>query len=106
MFFFEMEVWRGYLEELGLRRNIAYLEAKGLPSGWVTKIVDPGVFGAVFEEKGMPHYRSQCPCFEGYWLLGGTGSVQCRTAGELLPGPVWYNVCSKVYRKCPFYKEE
>ena len=104
MFFFEMEVWREYAEELGIARVIRDLEARGKVTTWVTKVVDPGEFGSVFEEMGKPHYRSGCPSYEGYWLHGGTGAVQCRAAGELLPGVVWYNICEKRHDTCPFCK--
>lgn len=94
------------MEEQGIQRTIDYLRSKGLPAGWPTEIVDREEFGAVFEEKGNPHYRSHCPKFEGYWLLGGIGSVQCSALKELLPGVVWYEVCSKGYEQCPFFRKE
>lgn len=99
-------MWRNYMEELGIQRVIDYLKAKGLPAGWPTETVDRERFGAVFEEKGDPHYRSQCPKYEGYWLLGGTGSVQCSASDELLPGIVWYEVCCKEYGHCPYFRKK
>lgn len=105
MFLF-MEVWRQCSEELGIDKVVRDLTQRGKPTSWVTRTVDPENPGAVFEKMGKPHYPSACPCYEGYWLLGGTGSVQCRAAGELLPGIVWYGVCSKGHEGCPFYRKE
>ena len=107
VFFFEEPArWRQYMEELGIQRAIDYLNDKGLPATWPEMVVDKEAFGAVFENEGKPHYRSQCPHYEGYWLLGGIGSVQCKAEGELIPGLAWYAVCSKGYEQCPFYKKE
>ena len=86
MFFFEMEAWREYAEELGINQVIRDLEAKGRPAIWVTSVVDPGAFGAVYEAHGKPHYRSGCPGYEGYWLHGGTGAVQCSAYSGLCTG--------------------
>ena len=100
--FMKDEIWRQYMDELGIQKTIDYLKAKGLPAEWPTMIVDRNKFGSVFEEKGKPHYQSQCPKYEGYWLHGGTGSIQCSACEELLPSPVWYEVCTKEYGQCPF----
>lgn len=106
MFFFQDEVWRQYMDELGIRETIEYLKAKGLPANWPTGVVNPAGVGVCYLEKGKPWYKSECPHYEGYYLHGGTGSVRCTTAGELLPGIVHHKVCSKEYCRCPFYKEE
>lgn len=98
------EVWRPYMEELGIQEAIDYLEGKGLPTEWVTRIPDINSPFSFFHPLGKPWYRSACPCYEGYHLGGTSGAVQCSTAGELLPGIIWDNVCSKGYEKCPFYK--
>ena len=94
------------MNELGIQKTIDNLISRGRPSEWPTKVVDRNEFGAVFEAKGNPHYRSRCPRYEGYWLLGGTGSVQCNACEELLPGVVWYETCAKEYEKCPFFVTE
>lgn len=104
--FVKQEVWRKYMKELGIQEAIDYLAAKGLPTEWPTRVIDPSEKYAVYLPEGKPWNKSTCPCYAGYYLLGGTGTVQCRTAGELLPGIVWLKVCSKEYCKCPFYKEE
>lgn len=103
--FMEDEVWRRYMDELGIRRTIEHLIAKGLRAEWPTQVVDPCGEFVSYLPQGKPWYKSDCPCYEGYYLAGGAGTVRCRTAGELLPGVVWYEVCSKDYCKCPFYKE-
>lgn len=104
MFFFQDEVWRQYMDELGIRETIDYLIAKGLPANWPTGIVDPAGNGVCYLPGGKPWYKSDCPHYEGYYLCGCIGSVRCATAGELLPGIVQYKVCSKEFEKCPFYK--
>lgn len=105
-FFMKEEVWRKYMDELGIQGAIDHLTAKGLPAYWPEKVVDPTEAGVCYLPGGKPWYKSDCPCYEGYYLCGGIGSVRCRTAGELLPGIVQYKVCSKEYPKCPFFKEE
>ena len=79
-----------------------YLRRKGLSSTWVDEVVDPSGRLACFEKNGKPHYRSQCPAYEGYWLDDSTGSVQCRNVPFLLPGLQWDNTCSKNPEQCPF----
>lgn len=54
---------------------------------------------AVFVKGGKPGYLSRCPKYDGYWLEGGCGAVQC--AGALLPGLQWYTTCSKCPEACP-----
>ena len=79
-----------------------YLDRKGLSSTWVDEVVDPSGRLACFEKNGKPHYRSECPAYEGYRLDGSTGSVQCRNVPFLLPGLQWDNTCSKNPEQCPF----
>ena len=105
MFFFMEEekplVWRQYMEELGIQRIIDSLKQKGLPCQWPLKVADPN---EPYTLKAHPYmYPSRCPHFGGYWLRGGTGGVDCKAAGEMLPGVVWYEVCLKEFEKCPFY---
>ena len=92
------------MDELGIQETIDYLKEKGLPANWPTGVVTPGGVGVCYLPDGKPWYQSKCPHYEGYYLHGGTGSVQCAAAGELLPGIVQYKVCSKEYGECPFYK--
>ncbi|MBQ2785939.1 MAG: hypothetical protein IJF02_05500 [Oscillospiraceae bacterium] len=106
-FFYEEEsklVWRQYMEELGIQKAIDSLKAKGLPCEWPEKVVDLNDPATLKATVTASLYKSQCPHYGGYWLCGGTGSVECAAAGELLPGIVWYEVCSKEHCKCPFYK--
>lgn len=91
------------MEALGIQKTIDYLRAKGLPAEWPTRVVDPEDKYTSYLPGGKPWYKSDCPCYEGYYLLGGTGAVNCATSGELLPGVVWYEVCRKEYGKCPYY---
>lgn len=110
MFFFMEEkkppVWRQYMEELGIQKDIDYLKSKRLPHEWPIHVVDLANPATLKATAVAGLYKSQCQHYDGFWLCGGTGSVECATAGELLPGNVWYNVCSKKYRQCPFYREK
>ena len=91
--------------ELGLQKTVDYLQAKGLPSQWPLCVPDPEDKYAVKATVTAGSYKSQCPYYRGYWLHGGCGGVECAAAGEVVPGCVWYNLCSKEYTGCPFYKE-
>lgn len=100
--------WWTYREALGIQKVVDSLKAKGLPSDWPMKTVDPKDPDTL---KDNVHYKSQCPYYRGYWLHGGCGSVECSaavtfTAGEILPGVVWYELCHDKHTQCPFYKEE
>ena len=106
MFFLEMEEWRQYMEELGIQRAVDSLKAMDLPAEWPTKVADPNDPHTFFKPEGKPNYTSKCPCYQGYYLDGLSGAVQCNGIGELLPGVVWYQTCSKGYEKCPYYKKE
>ena len=108
-FFFTEEaepVWRKYMEELGIQRCVDDLRAKGLPHTWPMQVVDKEDPCTLKATVTASCYKSRCPHYDGYWLHGGTGSVECRAAGELVPGVVWYCVCSKDHEKCPFYREK
>lgn len=107
MFFFEKEQrWRQYVNELGIQKAVDYLKSKGLPHEWpleVPDLQDPGTLKVV---KTARSYKSPCPYYEGMWLCGGIGGVECAAAGELVPGHAWYAVCGENHTSCPFYKEE
>ena len=79
---------------------------RGLTGAWVDTVIDPSDKWACFERPGKSCYRSECPAFEGFWLDGGCGSVQCRNVPFLFPGLHWDNTCSKNPELCPFYKKE
>lgn len=106
MFFLEMEGWRKDMEALGIQKTIDYLQAKGLPAEWPTRVADPEDKYTFYLQKGKPWYKSACPCYEGYYLGGGAGAVKCAAAGELLPGVVWYGVCQIEYGKCPYFRKD
>lgn len=88
----------------GFKEAIAGLEKRGRLTGWVTEIVDKENPDALFLKKGKPWYKSECPCFEGYWLDGGIGSVQCSVHEGLIPGLMWQNTCRVSFEKCPYLK--
>ena len=82
-----------------------HLEETGHPSTWITKLVDTSDKYAKFLKDGRPWYRSQCPHYQGYWLEGCTGSVQCSSYGGLLPDLMWDTTCKGRYEQCPFFKK-
>lgn len=100
------EAWRSYAAELGIQEVIDYLEGIGKPTGWVTRIPDISQASVFFLPEGKPGYRSECPCYEGYWLSGCESAVKCRNIEELLPGIVWYKTCGKGHENCPLYRKE
>ena len=69
------------------------LKQKGRPFGWVSRNVDTSEKARIFCPHGGHHNRSSCPHYEGFWLSGGIGSVQCALSKELLPGIIWNEVC-------------
>lgn len=81
----------------------AGLESRGVPSGWIQKTVDKSDPAAYFLKQGKPHYASECPHFEGYWLRGGCGSVQCALSKSLFPGIHWDIACRKNHQNCPHF---
>ena len=97
-----MQLQDGLWDLPGFSEARDYLDRKGLSSTWVDEVVDPSGRLACFEKNGKPHYRSECPAYEGYWLDGSTGSVQCRNVPFLQPGLQWDNTCSKNPEQCPF----
>ena len=56
-----------------------YLDRKGLSSTWVDEVVDPSGRLACFEKNGKPHYRSECPAYEGAVLAQSSAetSLSC-----------------------------
>ena len=80
------------------------LQKKGGQSEWLLKVVDPDLPTAMFVKDGKPWYLSPCPHYEGYWLDGHIGSVQCKTAGQLIPGHFWYVFCREKCCECPYSK--
>jgi hypothetical protein len=106
MFFFGMEAWSKYMKKLGIQRAVDSLKAKGLPHVWPTKVADPNDPSTFFMPGGKPFNKSECPCYQGYYLDGLYGAVKCSGTGELLPGIVWDQTCSKGYEKCPYFRRE
>ena len=93
------------MDELGITATIRHLEEMGRPAEWPQFVVDPTGEFVSFLPQGKPWYRSRCPCYEGYYLHGGVGSVKCTSSEEVLPGVVWDNLCSGKFAECPYYKE-
>lgn len=79
------------------------LESRGYKSAWVDMVVDRTDKYAIFERNGKPHYKSQCPLYEGYWLRGGLGSVQCAERSELIPALQWDKFCRNQHEQCPLF---
>lgn len=99
--------WDGLIENgkwnlPGFAATREYLARKGLSFAWVDQVVDRDSPGAVFLKFGKPGYLSSCPHYEGFWLSGGIGSVQCSKAPFLLPGLQLYETCDKHPDRCLF----
>lgn len=80
-----------------------YLIEHRRPWEWILETVDPHAYGSIFLKNGRPWYQSECPYYQGYWLHGGTGSVQCGANSELLPGLHHHHFCRtpEGCEKCP-----
>lgn len=76
---------------------------RGKPWEWMLEVVDTTQTGSAFLKKGKPWYRSDCPYYEGYWLNGGNGAVQCTCASSLLPGIHQLLFCEGKFEKCPLF---
>lgn len=85
-------------------RIAADLEVKGKPSYWIHEVVNKENPHAYFLKHGKPFYKSTCPLFEGYWLRGGCGSVQCKASKELFPGLHLELTCRDHHEVCPYYR--
>lgn len=83
----------------------ARLASKGYKSDWIDKIIDPHKPGTCFVKNGKYSYKSTCHNYEGYYLCGGFGSVQCKCAG-LLPGVIGNEICFRENRQCPYLEQE
>lgn len=81
------------------------LEETGHPSAWITKVVDPTEKDAFFHKNGRYRHKSPCEHYEGHWLLGCIGSVQCDACESLLPGLMWDTTCKEKFENCPFYEK-
>ena len=83
-----------------------YLKRRGRPCGWIDEVVDKDEPAAQFMKAGNPNYCSECPEYEGFWLDGCIGSVQCRSVPFLIPGFHWYKTCGETPGRCPFRRAE
>lgn len=83
------------------------LVSRGYSPKWVLRVVDCADRRSTFLRKGVPWYKSTCPCYEGYWLNGSTGSVQCNSSPSLLPGIHHHIFCSSGdgVAKCPYHSD-
>jgi len=66
---------------------------------WATSVV-------YMKNGSRPYYKSDCPFYSGYWLLGGCGNVACKSSVSPVPGRVNSLYCTKDYTACPLYKIE
>lgn len=73
-------------------------------AGWVFETVDPDAPGAIFLKDGKPWYKTTCPHYEGFWLCGYIGSVQCKQVDGLIPSIHWQIFCrtEEGCAKCPY----
>ena len=111
MFFFGSSLGMGtwserYIKELGIQQAIDNLKERGFPHEWPMYVPDPENPATLKATATKNNYKSQCPYYQGYWLCGGIGGVECEAAGEIIPGNAWYTLCEKKHTQCPFYKEK
>lgn len=95
-----LDVWQIMAQEK------AQLQSRGMLAAWIQKTVDVNAEGAQFLKNGGSSYKSSCPCYSGFWLNGGIGSVQCSSCSSLLPGIAWYLICSRQSEKCSLRQHE
>lgn len=76
-----------------IKRVEDQLIQRGRPCGWVARNADTTQKYTCFLPRGVPHNRSSCPHYEGYWLDGCYASVQCALHSSLIPGIIWDEVC-------------
>ena len=60
---------------------------------------------------GYTPYPSKCPFYEGYWLDGGSGGIECRLKENLISGREYIERCYeggiwKGHTYCSYYREE
>lgn len=106
MTIFEQLTQADFSDLPGFKEAKTHLEKEGHPSDWIYETVDTSNATAHFVKSGKPWYVSKCPHYQGFWLLGGCGSVQCTAHNGLLPGLMWENVCKGDFESCPFYKKQ
>ena len=83
----------------------AKIVSKGYKADWVREIIDPNESGVVFLKNGKLSYKSNCHNYEGFYLLGGFGSVKCKCTG-LLPGVIGNEICFRKDPHCPYLQKE
>ena len=83
----------------------ANIVSKGYKGDWVSETIDLNKSGVVFLKNGKLGYKSSCHNYDGYYLLGGFGSVKCKCAG-LLPGVIGNKICFLKDLHCPYLEQE
>lgn len=96
----------GVIDYPGFEEARQGLKDRGKPYAWIDMVVDRNAPYSCFIKGGKPFYKCDCPHFEGYWLSGGLGSVQCSMVDHLIPGLHWDLTCRKDYENCPLRKGE
>lgn len=90
----------------GFQQVREHLKSEDRSSYWIDEVVDTKKPLSCFLKEGKPWYRSDCPYYEGFWLQGGIGSVQCAKVPYLLPGLMHHTTCRKYPAECPFREGE
>ena len=96
IFFFWSGDWKRYWEE-GIV-DIFDWATTWLPKGRNMKV-------------GFTPNPSKCPFYEGYWLDGGSGAIECRLKENLIPGREYIERCYeggvwKGHTYCSYYRKE
>ena len=88
------------------------IESRGYRSAWVSKVPETNEHSSFLPKGKTKHgikcYLSDCPHYNGIYLCGGAGALDCNLVSEHLPGIVQDLHCSKKHNKCPIktYKGE
>ncbi len=104
IFFFGTDKWESIFPEIIKVKED--LRKRGHCCEWLSKVCDITQFGAVYIKNGKTFkvYASDCPYYQGHWLLGGFGATDCTAFDEPIPGIITDLHCSKDYTLCPAYR--
>lgn len=89
-----------------------YIRAKerlislGLKWEWLTHTIDTENPHTQFLPAGKRESKSDCPCYQGRWRLGGFGAVKCGAVQEPLPGAYYDLICGSRHETCPYRVSE
>ena len=81
------------------------IESRGYRSEWVSKVPKVDEYTPFLQKGKSKHgikcYLSDCPHYNGIYLCGGAGALDCNLVSERLPGIIKDLHCTKEHDKCP-----